>query len=201
MTPACQLIGSAEPAKRVVGPSTAAELDADRIVIGRVSGAFKLGGQLRIRCFGDPVDFIDVTSLMLAEREEDPGAGRVFEVANLSVGRKGELRATLIGVDDRDAAEALRGQWVFASAGELAPTDDGEYYGYELIGCTVDEEGGGKVGVVRDIWSAGGQDLLVVAGDNGAEHLVPMARSILRVVDIEARRIEIERIPGLLGDG
>lgn len=173
----------------------------DRVVIGRISGAFKLSGQLRVRCFGDPGDFIDVSSLSLGEREEEPDAGTVFEVADIIAGRREELRVRLIGVDDRDAAEALKGRWVFALASELAPTEDEEYYGYELIGCTVEGEDGAKIGVVRDIWSAAGQDLLVVAGEGGAEHLIPMARSILREVDVEARRIGIKEIPGLLDTG
>ena len=172
-----------------------------RVVIGRVSGAFKLGGQLRIRCFGDPADLIDVSNLVLAERDEDPDAGTSFEVADLSAGRKSELRVTLVGVDDRDMAEKLKGRWVFVAVDELTPTDDEEYYGYELIGCTVEREDGAKVGVVRDIWSAGGSDLLVVAGERGAEHLVPMAREILREVDVDARRIAIAEIPGLVGEG
>ena len=175
--------------------------DAVRIVIGRVSGAYKLNGQLRIGCFGEPADFFDVSSLVLAESDEDSDGGTEFEVVDLSAGRKGELRVTLAGVDGRDAAEALKGRWVFASAGELAPTDDDEYYGYELIGCAVEGEGGAKLGVVRDIWSAGGQDLLVVAGEGGEEHLVPMAQSILRRVDVPARRIEIAEVPGLFGAG
>ena len=165
-----------------------------------MSGAFKLGGQLRVRCFGNPDDFFDVSSLVLGEREEDSDAGTLFEVADLSAGRNEELRVTLVGVDDRDAAEALKGRWVFASASELAPTEDEEYYGYELIGCTVEGEDGAKIGVVRDIWSTAGQDLLVVADERGGEHLVPMARNIMREVDVEARRIGIEVIPGLLGE-
>ena len=41
---------------------------------------------------------------------------------------------------------------------------------------------------------------MVVAGKEGKEHLVPMARRFLRNVDIDARRIEIEEIPGLLSE-
>jgi len=172
-----------------------------RVVIGRISGAFKLSGQLRVRCFGDPGDFIDVSRLVLGEREEDSEAGTLYEVADIIAGRREELRVRLIGVEDRNAAEALKGRWVFAYASELVPTEDEEYYGYELIGCTVEGEDGEKIGVVRDIWSAAGQDLLVVADGRGAEHLIPMARSILREVDIEARRIGITEIPGLLDTG
>ncbi len=175
--------------------------DATRVVVGRVSGAFKLKGQLQIRCFGDPADLVGISCCVLAESDEDADAGTAFEVAALAAGRKSELRVTLAGVNDRNAAEALKGRWVFVTAGELTPTDDEEYYGYELIGCTVEGEDGARIGVVRDIWSAGGQDLLVVAGERGAEHLVPMARDILRKVDVEARRIAIAEIPGLIGEG
>ena len=172
-----------------------------RVVIGRVSGAFKLGGRLRMRCFGDPADLAAVSSLVLAERDDDPDAGTVFEVADFEAGRKSELRVALVGVDDRDAADALRGRWVFAAADELSPTAEDEYYGYELIGCTVEGAGGETIGTMRDIWSAGGPDLLVVVGERGAEHLVPMARAILREVDIDAGRIAIAEIPGLfVGD-
>jgi 16S rRNA processing protein RimM len=166
-----------------------------------VSGAFKLKGQLKIRCFGDPADVIDVSSFVLAESDEDVEAGTVFGVADLIAGRKSELRATLTGVNDRNAAEALKGRWVFVAIDELAPTEDEEYYGYELIGCRVEGNDGAKIGEVRDIWSAGGSDLLVVADEQGAEHLIPMVGEFLREVDIAGRRIAITEIPGLLGEG
>ena len=174
--------------------------DATRVVIGRVSGAFKLKGQLQIRCFGDPSDLVDISSFVLAENDEDAEAGTVFEVAALAVGRKSELRVTLTGVDDRNAAEALKGRWVFVAIDELTQTDDDEYYGYELIGCTVLRSDGAKIGEVRDIWAAGGTDLLVVADERGAEHLIPMVGKFLREVDIAGRRIAIAEIPGLLSE-
>ena len=41
--------------------------------------------------------------------------------------------------------------------------------------------------------------MLVVTGDRG-QVLVPTAREIMKVVDRAERRIEIEAIPGLLGE-
>ena len=54
------------------------------------------------------------------------------------------------------------------------------------------------IGTVREVWATGAVDVLVVEDEKGAQQLIPAMESQLREVDIEARRIVIEILPGLL---
>jgi 16S rRNA processing protein RimM len=122
-------------------------------------------------------------------------AGRPFEVRAAAPGRREEWRVTLTGVDDRDASEALRGRAVFVAAEVLAELPEGEFYAYQVVGCQLEDEQGRPVGRVTGVWETGA-DVLVVAAEDGAEHLVPVA--LLRDVDPEAARAVAEIPPGLL---
>ncbi len=113
-------------------------------------------------------------------------------------GRKGELRVALKGVATRAAAEAFRGALVMSDPAHLGALSEGEYYGYQLLGCRVEAEDGRVIGTVREIWETGAPDVLVVEASDGREHMIPAARELLREVDVAGRRIVIEVIPGLL---
>jgi 16S rRNA processing protein RimM len=80
----------------------------------------------------------------------------------------------------------------------LEALPEGEYYSYELVGCRVEGTDGLTIGAVREVWATGAVDVLVVEDEKGAQHLIPAVESQLREVDIEARRIVIEILPGLL---
>jgi 16S rRNA processing protein RimM len=168
------------------------------VVLGRVVGAHGLRGQLRVSTAGDVVESVmRVPQVWLSPRQEDP-TGREYPVIQLAAGRPGELRMTLDGVGDRDAAEALRGLWVLARGADLEALPPGEYYAHQLLGCRVEDSAGRAIGVVRRIWETGAPDVLVVEDAAGVEQLIPAAESILQEVDLEGRRIVIDAIPGLL---
>ncbi len=171
---------------------------AERVVLGRVVGAHGMGGQLRVRYFGGvPNNLMRLEAVLLAESEDGANAER-FEVIRAGAGRREEVRMTLAGVADREAAERLRGKWVIVGGSQLEALPEGEYYSYQLVGCRVESADGQPIGTVREVWPTGAVDVLVVEGEEGAQRLIPAAESQLREVDIEARRIVIEILPGLL---
>lgn len=168
----------------------------DAIVVGRVVGAHGLRGGLRLRCFaGDPEPLLALSRIALARAESGEGAC-AFEVVAAAPGRSGELRVDLEGVRSREAAEAWKGFLVLAARSELPALPEGECWGYEIIGCTVEGEDGRVLGRVSEIWETGASDLLVVEGAQGARHLIPVA--FVRQRDAERRRLVVELLPGLL---
>ncbi len=80
---------------------------------------------------------------------------------------------TLVGVNDRTAAEALRGRQVYAHDSELPGLPEGEYYYHELRGLPVRDAEGTVLGEVVDVTDAGHQDLLVVRSDSSGG-LIPL---------------------------
>jgi 16S rRNA processing protein RimM len=169
-------------------------------LLGRVLGAHGLRGQLRVRYFGDgPENILGAPKLILARPErgiEDPAAEE-FEVEGGAAGRPGEVRLAVRGISDRNAAEELKGRLVTGAPEHLSPLPEGEFYWYELIGCRVQAAGGRTIGTVREIWETGAHDVLVVEQEDGRSCLVPTARALMQEVDVEARRIVVEDLPGL----
>jgi len=171
---------------------------ARRVAVGRVVGVHGLRGCLRVQYFGDgPDNLMRASSVTLGESEDDRGA-TTAEVRAVAPGRAGEVRMTLAGIAGREAALGLRGSLVMLASGQLERLPAGEYYEYQLIGCRVEGEDGQAIGTVREIWATGASDVLVVEGAEGRRHLIPAGGAFLREVDVEARRIVIEVVPGLL---
>ena len=151
-----------------------------------------------MRIFGDgPENLLRASVVTLGESEEDPRAISV-DVASAEPGRRGEVRMMLAGVDGRGEASELRGRLIMVDSRQLEQLPEGEYYEYQLVGCRVEGGDGREIGTVREIWSTGASDVLVVESDEGEERLIPTGGDFLREVDVEGRRIVIEVIPGLL---
>lgn len=173
-------------------------VEARRVVLGRVSGAHGLRGELRVQYFGDdPENLAAAPELWLGSDRADPAARR-FEVVRVSSGRPGEVRVALRGLDDRDAAESLRGRLVLGDPAHLVPLADGEFYWHELVGCAVWSTEGEAIGTVREIWETGAHDVLVVETADGRQHLLSTARELMPEVDVAARRVSVRLLPGML---
>lgn len=167
-----------------------------RLLAGRVVGAHGLRGRLRIRCDeGGAEGLLGAAHLFLGDREQD---ARRCQVVDARPGRRGEVCVEIEEITDRSAAEGLRGAGVWIEAVQLAELPAGEYWAFQLIGCEVEDGAGRRLGRVREIRSSGAQDILVVDGAEGAEHLIPAVRSWWREVDLAGRRIVVELPPGLL---
>jgi 16S rRNA processing protein RimM len=107
------------------------------------------------------------------------------------------IRLTLEGLDDPDAAEALRGASVSVLISDLPPKAPGEFYYYEAIGCTVATTDGRLIGVIEEVIATGANDVWVVR-DGATEVLVPVIENVVKSMDLGARRMVVEAVPGLL---
>lgn len=172
---------------------------AQRVIVGQVAGAHGIGGEVRVRVLAD-----DAALLLGAKRfalsrsgPDDPQAAEI-ENQGGTTGRAGEVRLTLRGVADRDAAEALRGTLLLADVADLPQLPNGGHYWHELIGCAVETAAGERVGTVSGLLDTGAaHDVLQVAGDDGKPRLIPMVGALLRSVDVASRRIVLEDVAGL----
>jgi 16S rRNA processing protein RimM len=177
--------------------STDDSTPARRVRVGRVVGAHGLAGELRVDLLGaDPEAFAGADTVWLARDESDPAA-TPHALRAVGAGRAGECRVALEGIADRAAAESLRGAWLLARTADLARPEPGAYYVYELVGCRVFDGTGRALGVVSGIWETGASDVLIVEDESGREHFVPAVRALLLEVDVAARRIAVDALPGL----
>lgn len=169
-------------------------IDRDRLVcIGRVVRAHGLRGLLLAQPLTDaPAYYTRLRELIL-----DRGQGlQPLRVTRWVLhGRQWEL--ALDGVSDRDGAEALIGAELLIPQEALRPLAEDEYFQHDLLGCQVETLGGAWLGLVTGVLETGANDVLEVAG-SGRVIMVPMLAAVVKSVDLAARRICIEPLPGLL---
>jgi 16S rRNA processing protein RimM len=162
--------------------------------VGYIAGSHGLHGALRVR-----TDNPDSTTLGALERlfVETATGRREFNVLSVSALGGGHQRVVLEGIDDADAAQALRGGAVMVTAADLPPLKDGEFYYFQIAGAEVILTDGRRLGTIEDIMPTGGHDVWVVR-DGQREVLVPVIADVVKAMDLEARRVTIEAVPGLL---
>lgn len=97
--------------------------------------------------------------------------------------------AKLGGIETREQALALKGLKVAVARSALPDAQDGHYYLADLVGLEVVNGQGVRLGVVRQWFSNGPQDVMEVAGEK--THLVPWVAAVVKRVDLEAKRIEV----------
>ena len=152
------------------------------ILLGRVHRAFAIRGELKLESFTDPEAAIFRYQPWLLRDAQ----GRERELAGVR-GREGAkgLVATFPGIEDRDAAEALRGAELYAPRSVLPPPKPGEYYWVDLEGLRVLNLDGADFGTVSHLFSTGANDVLVARGDR--ERMIPFLEpDYIRSVDFES---------------
>jgi 16S rRNA processing protein RimM len=105
-------------------------------------------------------------------------------------GTDGRPLVALDGIDSREGAEALRGRPIEIDGADLPPAEEGAYFRFDLVGCEV-FQGETLLGVVTAVEDGVAHDVLLLESDVR----LPFVEAVVPVVDIDARRIEID--PGL----
>ncbi|MGO9637891.1 MAG: ribosome maturation factor RimM [Terracidiphilus sp.] len=114
---------------------------------------------------------------------------------------KGGIVLHFAGVDSISAAETLNGLIVAIPRSERAALAEDEVYTGDLIGCALIDVAGATPVTVGEIESvdrtAGPVALLEVRGATG-DVLIPFAKSYLRKIDLQAKRVEMALPEGLV---
>jgi 16S rRNA processing protein RimM len=105
------------------------------------------------------------------------------EPAKIAVSKRGSQGRPVIQLDRR----VERGATLAVPRDELPPLEEDEYYVFQLVGLTVEEEGGRLLGRVSDVLDYPANDVLEL--DSGLS--LPLVEACVRQVDIERGRIVI----------
>lgn len=165
------------------------------LVVGRLGRPHGVRGEISVTLHTDEPDERFAVGSVL--QTEPACAGPLTVRAVRWHGDRFLLR--LAGVEDRSAAEALRGVLLHADVDpDARPADPEEFYDRALVGLAVVTVTGAPVGEVGEVVHLPGQDLLAVRRDGRPEALVPLVSAIVTQVDLPGARIVIDPPPGLL---
>lgn len=151
-----------------------------RIALAAVAGAHGVKGELRLKLFSDSVE-----SILRHERFCVGGVERRL----LSLREAKNPVARFEGINDRSAAEALRGSLIEVDRSALPPLVEGEYYYADLVGLPAVGRDGKAVGIVAAVENYGAGDLLDLELEGGKHSLIPFKPGI---ADLEGDHIVLD---------
>ena len=166
-----------------------------KVCVGVISGAHGVRGEVKVTAFTEtPEGLVAYGSL------EDKAGDRTFDLAIVRITQK-HVVARIKGLDDRDAAAALRGVELFVARDQLPDPEDETWYYSDLEGLAVHGPDGDPVGRVMGVQNYGAGDLLEIdPADGGASLLILFSRENVPEVDIKGGRILLAELPGNLNN-
>ena len=179
----------------------AAELPADAIEVGRIQDAWGIKGWFRVLPHSaDPQALFSSKRwfILPTERGEKTFSGVLKLAIREAKTHSDSVVATAQDIDDRNAAEALKGARVFIARSSFPTADKNEYYWVDLIGLDVFNREGVDLGQVKDLLSTGPQTVLVLEFELGGktqERMIPFVANFVDGVDLPARKITVDWQP------
>lgn len=171
------------------------------IELGRLGRPHGIRGEIRVDYYADSLLLLE-KPLWLRAGGRPPRPAKVVVIRQW----KGQPVIRLEGVDDRSAAETLRGCELLIRESDLPETDPDEPYIEDILGLPVALTDTGEIiGVLADVACPSGQEIWTIhapgsAGgeDEGYDILFPAAPELVDDIDPAAGLIRISPPPGLL---
>ncbi len=169
------------------------------LLVGRIGRPHGVRGEVKVVPETDDPARIEALGTLHVGADAERARPQAVEHVRMQHTRRGPLALVkFAGVDAREAAEALRGLLVFARPADLPPLAEGEAFVHDLVGLRVVSEEGEDVGTVKDVLQAPAHALYVVDRPGGPDALIPAVGAFVSSVDLEAGRLVIRPIEGLL---
>ena len=189
------------PAATLPAGIDAVDLPADAIEVGRIADAWGVKGWFKVLPHSaDPQALFSSKRWYLQPSER--GAKTFSGTVLLRVREAKEHSDTVVAradeVDDRAAAEALRGARVFVPRSSFPTADKDEYYWVDLLGLDVVNREGVALGRVKDLMSTGPQTVLVLEYEQEGkplERMLPFVSAYVDGVDLAGRKITVDWQP------
>ena len=166
------------------------------VCVGVVTGPHGVRGLVKVRSHMQvPEDLKALTTVT------DKSGTRTLRL-DVRGTNKGALLVHVDGIDDRDAAQALKGLELYVPRDTLPEPEDDEFYYADLIGLRVELEDGTEIGSVRAVHVFGAGDVIELDGKRPwGSVMLPFDAETVPTVDMAAGRLVVRPPEGLVSDG
>ena len=156
------------------------------IEAGRIVNTHGVAGEVKIEVWLDSPQFLKSFKRCFIDRRE-------VRLLSARV-HKGFLIVKLEGVEDVNAAMALKGRTVFIDRAD-ARLPKGAFFLQDIIGASVVDESGSEIGKLVDVMEAPASNVYVVKGER--EHLIPAVPEFILSTDADNGIITVHLIEGM----
>lgn len=166
-----------------------------RVLLGEITGVHGIRGEVVIRAYTE-----DPSGLAAYGPLQTEDGKHMLEPKVLRVSTKGVI-ARLKGVEDRTAAEKLKGTKLYVARERFPQAAENEFYHADLIGLTAADPNGAVIGTIIAVHNFGAGDILEIrhTGTRQSE-LVPFSGATVPEVDIDAGRAVVIMPDAVDGD-
>jgi 16S rRNA processing protein RimM len=163
------------------------------VVLGRIVGAFGIGGWVKVESFTEPPQNILRYPMWQLTLKGQSHTRKHLEGRMTAKG----VQVRIEGVADRTDAELWRGAEIGVARSELPTLKAGEYYWDDLIGLQAHSPNGEVLGNIVDIRATPAHPVLLIRGEAAeagkpVEYWVPLAPQYLKSVDLKQRTATLE---------
>ena len=167
-----------------------------RLKVGKIVNTHSLKGEVKVISSTDFEEqcFEKGTELLITR-----GNQVVKEVTVESYRtHKNNLLVKFVGIDSIEEAEKLKNLQIKIDSDNIGELEENEFYFHEIIGCEVFDENGKSLGEISEILTPGANDVWVIKSQNGKEILIPYIEDVVKKIDVENKKIDIEVMEGLI---
>jgi 16S rRNA processing protein RimM len=178
-----------------------AELPADAIEVGRIADAWGIKGWFKVLPHSASPEALFSSKrwyLLPTERGPKTFTGTMLLRVREAKEHSDTIVASAHEVDDRNAAEALKGARIFIPRSSFPTASTDEYYWVDLIGLEVVNREGLSLGQVKELLSTGPQTVLVIEyteDGKAMERMIPFVSAYVDGVDLPGKRITVDWQP------
>ena len=156
------------------------------IEAGRIVNTHGVAGEVKIEVWLDSPQFLKSFKRCFIDRRE-------VKLLSARV-HKGFVIVKLEGVEDVNAAMAMKGRTVFIDRAD-ARLPKGAFFLQDIIGASVVDEQGREIGKLTDVMETPASNVYVVKGET--EHLIPAVPEFIMSTDAENGIITVHLIEGM----
>ena len=170
----------------------------DAIEVGRIADAWGVQGWFKVLPHSASPEALFSSRrwyLQPSERGARTFSGTLLLRVREAKEHSASVVATAHDVDDRNAAQALKGARIFIPRSSFPTAGTDEYYWVDLIGLDVVNREGQALGQVRELLSTGAQTVLLLeyqADGKTQERMIPFVSAYVDSVDLPGRRIAVD---------
>ena len=162
--------------------------------IGQIVNTFGIKGMVKVKPFTDDIRRFDKLKTVYVEKNGNQTEYQIEQVKY----HKDMVLIKFKGIDKIEQAELLRNSYLTISRDSVEELEEGRYYIVDLLESEVYTDEQILLGILKDIFNTGSNDIYVVKNKQGKEILLPSIPDVIKEIDVENKKIIVHLLPGLI---
>lgn len=162
----------------------------EKIKIGQIVNVVALKGEVKVYNYSDYKERFDELDYIYVE-DNKTNIDKVRYMKEMVI-------LKLEGINDRNAAEVLKGKNVYIDENQLRELPEDTFYIKDLIGFEIRDQEDNKIGKLKDVIQNSAQDLYEIERENKNTTFIPAVEEFILDINVKGKFIKIKFIEGIL---